>query len=401
MQYSAFVKKIPVEKGWSGDRKYLAETATGERYLLRVSPMEREASRRRMFELQQQVAELGIPMCRPVSIGVCEEGVYTVQTWIDGVDAEDAIAAMPEPDQYRYGVEAGRILARIHTISAPAEQPDWEPRFNAKMDRKIRMYRECPIQFDGAEQMIAYIEANRSLLKNRPQTYQHGDYHVGNLMLEKGRITVIDFDRYDFGDPWEEFNRIVWCAQAAPRFASGMVDGYFEGEVPEEFWRLLALYISSNTLSSIPWAIPFGEEEVQVMQNQARDVLSWYDDMRRVIPSWYKRGTPSSVGRRVHVVIDRSLGSAHPNHPDMIYPVNYGYVPGVLAGDGEEQDAYVLGVDAPVTAFDGVVIAVLHRNDDAEEKWVVAPEGVDVSDGEILAKTHFTEQYFTTVLKRN
>ena len=85
----------------------------------------------------------------------------------------------------------------------------------------------------------------------------------------------------------------------------------------------------------------------------------------------------------------------------MIYPVNYGYVPGVLAGDGEEQDAYVLGVDAPVTAFDGVVIAVLHRNDDAEEKWVVAPEGVDVSDGEILAKTHFTEQYFTTVLKRN
>ena len=61
---------------------------------------------------------------------------------------------------------------------------------------------------------------------------------------------------------WEEFNRIVWCAQAAPAFASGMVDGYFDGDVPMEFWKLLALYICSNTLSSLPWAIPFGEGEV-------------------------------------------------------------------------------------------------------------------------------------------
>ena len=66
-----------------------------------------------------------------------------------------------------------------------------------------------------------------------------------------------------------------------------MVDGYFDRSVPEEFWRLLALYISSNTLSSIPWAIPFGEGEINTMIDQAKDVLSWYDSMKDPIPTWY------------------------------------------------------------------------------------------------------------------
>jgi aminoglycoside phosphotransferase (APT) family kinase protein len=111
------------------------------------------------------------------------------------------------------------------------------------------------------------------------------------MMIDRtGRLTIIDFDRDDYGDPWEEFNRIVWCAQAAPAFAAGMVDGYFGGAVPMEFWKLLALYISSNALGSLPWAIPFGEEEIRVMQNQAAQVLQWYDNMQNPVPTWYRHG---------------------------------------------------------------------------------------------------------------
>ena len=106
-------------------------------------------------------------------------------------------------------------------------------------------------------------------------------------MLRRGELVIIDFDRCDFGDPWEEFNRIVWCAQASPRFASGMVDGYFDGGVPREFWQLLALYISSNALSSIPWAIPFGEGEIRTMIRQTEEIMGWYDRMQAVVPSWY------------------------------------------------------------------------------------------------------------------
>ena len=127
------------------------------------------------------------------------------------------------------------------------------------------------------------------MLKNRPQVYQHGDYHIGNMMIDRGgQLHVIDFNRNDYGDPWEEFNRIVWCTQKAPLFASGMVNGYFDDNVPMEFWRLLALYISSNTLSSVYWAIPFGQDEVNTMLNQAKEVLSWYDNMRNPVPTWYK-----------------------------------------------------------------------------------------------------------------
>ena len=109
------------------------------------------------------------------------------------------------------------------------------------------------------------------------------------MMIDRnGVLTIIDFDRDDFGDPWEEFNHIVWCAQAAPSFASGMVDGYFDGNVPLDFWKLLALYICSNTLSSLPWAIPFGDKEIQVMRQQAAQVLQWYDGMKNVVPSWYQ-----------------------------------------------------------------------------------------------------------------
>ncbi len=286
-----FVTKTPIEKGWSGDKKYCAFTADGTKYLLRITPENKSARCADIFRLQQTVAELGVPMCRPIEIGECDEGVYTVQSWIDGKDAEEVIEGLSENEQYNYGLDAGRILKTIHSVPAPTDVLDWEARFNAKIDRKIKMYSECPIKYENGEAFIDYINQNRHLLKNRPQTFQHGDYHIGNMMIEKGKLIIIDFDRYDFGDPWEEFNRIVWCAQAAPYFASGMVDGYFDGNVPEEFWKLLALYISSNTLSSVSWAIPFGQDEINTMINQAKDVLFWYDGMKNPIPKWYKSGT--------------------------------------------------------------------------------------------------------------
>ncbi len=107
---------------------------------------------------------------------------------------------------------------------------------------------------------------------------------------------------------------------------------------------------------------------------------------------------PSPIGRWVHVTVDRPLGSTHPKHPQMMYPVNYGFIPGTLAPDGEEQDAYILGVDTPVETFVGRVIAVIRRDEDPEEKWVIAPDGMSFSKEEILAKTRFQEQFFTVTV---
>ena len=92
--------------------------------------------------------------------------------------------------------------------------------------------------------------------------------------------------------------------------------------------------------------------------------------------------------------IDRPLGTYHPRHPDLYYPVNYGFIPGVIAADGDEQDVYVLCVDVPLTTFTGELIAVIRRRDDVEDKWVLAPEGMRFTAEEIMAAVRFQEQYF-------
>ena len=102
------------------------------------------------------------------------------------------------------------------------------------------------------------------------------------------------------------------------------------------------------------------------------------------------------LGKTVKVIIDRPLGTYHPKHKDLYYPINYGYIEGVIAPDGEEQDAYVLGVDVPVREFEGRIIAIIKRFDDVEEKWVVAPEDMTFTKEEIMKQVEFQEKYFKT-----
>lgn len=106
------------------------------------------------------------------------------------------------------------------------------------------------------------------------------------------------------------------------------------------------------------------------------------------------------IGSIVKGTVDRPLGSAHPKHPEIIYPVNYGFVDGVMGGDGEEQDVYILGSDKPLKRFEGKVIAVYHRTNDVEDKWIVSLDGRDYPDDEILNTIHFQEQFYEGRLYR-
>lgn len=291
--YDSFVKIEPVTKGWSGDKKYYIETTHGKRLLLRVAEIAQYDRKKTEFEMMGKVAALGVPMQQPIDFGTCNGGksVYVLLTWVDGEDAEKILPLLSETQQYVLGLSSGKILRKIHSLSAPGTLEDWQVRFNRKTDRRIETYHKNKTQAltsGGEEHFLSYVENNRALLKNRPQCYQHGDYHPGNMIIApNGSLFIIDWNRDDFGDPWEEFNRITFTAHTSPHFTTGQLQGYFDGEPPEEFFKLLAFYIASNQLGVVGWALPFGKSEVDFAQKQNEEVLDWYSNMRTYIPSWY------------------------------------------------------------------------------------------------------------------
>lgn len=99
--------------------------------------------------------------------------------------------------------------------------------------------------------------------------------------------------------------------------------------------------------------------------------------------------------RRVSVIVDRPIG--YKNEFGTVYPVNYGYVPNIMAGDGEEQDAYILGEDKPVKRYEGYLIAIVKRKDDVEDKWVVADKAYTLE--EIKTQIEFLEKYFDSTVQ--
>ncbi|MBQ9134412.1 MAG: inorganic diphosphatase [Clostridia bacterium] len=112
-----------------------------------------------------------------------------------------------------------------------------------------------------------------------------------------------------------------------------------------------------------------------------------------------KKLSHSYLGELVTIQIDRPIGSVHPKYADLIYPINYGYIPDVFGGDGEELDVYLLRVDAPIKAYTARIIGVVHRRDDVEDKLIAAPEGMYYTAIEMKQAVHFQERYFDSEIE--
>ena len=107
----------------------------------------------------------------------------------------------------------------------------------------------------------------------------------------------------------------------------------------------------------------------------------------------------SYLGKTVNIKIDRPIGSIHPNHPDLIYPMNYGYIPNVFGGDGKELDVYLLGIDVPVEEYTARIIGIVYRHNDVEDKLVAAPEGFNFDQIKISEAVLFQEQYYESEIE--
>lgn len=280
-----------VRSGWSRDQKYQF-TLNHRIFLLRLSDGAFTDVRRKQYQLLRRLDGLSNEISKVISFGLCDDGkkCYMIMTWIDGQRMEEALPQRSVTAQYQLGLQAGHLLKAIHAISAPPDQPSWATFYRQKINRKLDAYQRCPIRLDAVDQAARFVGQQRQLLSDRPLVLQHGDYHCGNLVITpKCTVGVIDFDRTDFGDPWEEFNRITWCASVSPAFARGRIDGYFSGHVPPDFFPLMALYIATNVVSSLPWALNHGKKEIETIKNEIRRITKNYDNWQTFIPEWYHR----------------------------------------------------------------------------------------------------------------
>lgn len=279
-----------LSKGWSNDEKYVVHTATGEMLLLRLSDIELYDAKKKEYEIITKYASLGFLMSRPIDFGVCNNGknVYMLLTWIEGVDLEEALPTLPEGEQYKLGREAGKILKKIHSLKVDVEDLPTNSKKSKKL-LQLSRYEESQIRIKDDEIALNYVKQNIDKIWSQAPVYQHGDYHPGNLIYtNEGCIGVIDFNRWEVGDPYEEFYKLEsFGIESSIPYCVGQIEAYFDDNIPEEFWVVLAIYVAHASLYSIKWAKKFSEEEIDGMKERCRRAFENYDEFRRFIPKWY------------------------------------------------------------------------------------------------------------------
>ena len=280
-----------INKGMSGDRKYYVEADDGKKMLLRIADISEYERKAREYQLVLRLNKAAIPMPDAIDFGVSVDGknVYTLLSWIEGEEAEKTIPKLNDRIQYELGFKSGKILRKIHDITEnKTPSMDWFDKYFDVIQPRIDAFVAESVHFDGDDKILDFIKTNAALLHNKKQCELHGDYHMGNLIINQDMdLYVIDWHTVDFeggGDPWFKFNRV---GAEYPRFASGQIDGYFNKVIPNEFWKVFALYLSASAITSILWAKYCAPDELDNIMELNKKVIEWFDGMKVCIPSWY------------------------------------------------------------------------------------------------------------------
>lgn len=280
----------PVEKGWSGERKYRVTGASGEALMLRLSDASKYREKAKEYGIISKFAALGFAMSRPVAFGTCEGGgsCYMLLTWVEGCDLEEVLPTLSEAAQYRLGREAGAILRRVHALPLDAGDVPTDTKRARKL-AQLERYEASRVRIPGDGAAIRFVRAHIDRIWRRPPAYLHGDYHPGNLIYRPdGSIGVIDFNRWEVGDPFEEFCKLQsFARERSVPYCAGQINAYFEDAVPADFWDALAVYVAQASLFSIAWAEPFGPGDVAAMTRRCRVALEDYGGFKRRVPRWY------------------------------------------------------------------------------------------------------------------
>ena len=279
----------PVDKGWSADRKFRVETQAGAQLLLRLSDGEKFEQKRREFEMIRGFSATGVPMSMPLAFGRCEGGrAYMLLTYIEGEDLETVLPRLSEAKQYDLGRAAGDMLKKLHGLPLSAADRPAATKREKKLAQLSR-YEACDVRIPGDEPLIRFVRENIGCIWQEAPVYLHGDFHPGNLIYRPdGSLGVIDFNRWEVGDPYEEFYKLQsFAREISVPYCVGQIRAYFSDHVPQAFWRAQAVYVAHAALFSILWAKPFGQRDMDGMVRRCRLAMDDYDGFATLVPKWF------------------------------------------------------------------------------------------------------------------
>ncbi|GAB6147070.1 aminoglycoside phosphotransferase family protein [Desulfocicer niacini] len=278
----------PIEKGFSIEKKFKITTDKGD-YLLRASSMKTLDRKTQEFELMRKLHKIGVRCNNPIIMfrNDSQEFVYAVYSFLPGIDAEVHIATMPEERQYKSGIEAGADLKKINSLSS--ETTDWKSRKWKKHEYYVSQYFEQNYRFKNDKKVLKFIEMYYDTSETVKDQLQHDDFHLGNIILNnQGYVGVLDFNRYDWGDPLHEFVKLEWFTWPVSEvFARGQIEGYFgKRQIDDMDCLQISVYIAMSILSTIVWTLKFHPHTWIETEAKMRMILDHFDYFESIRPKW-------------------------------------------------------------------------------------------------------------------
>lgn len=282
------IQKEKIDYGWSGDIKYHLKDKNQNGFLLRIVDKVKYQKLLWQFKMLKEIEKLNLNISKPIEIGILNDNqVYIILTWIAGENAKEVLEGLEHDEAYNIGLDAGKILKCIHNVKVESSEKWWDI-YQNKTIKKIEYVDNNDIKFSKKNEVINFIETNMHILKKQEMRLQHGDFHVGNMVINDKKIGIIDFDKLSVADPIDDFKPFVWNVWTNEYFQRGIIDGYFNKLIPDDFFLKLAVYAADSIIGQTIWSKRFGEHEINVAKDVTKSVLFWYDDFKLTIPKWYK-----------------------------------------------------------------------------------------------------------------
>ncbi|EJP90046.1 aminoglycoside phosphotransferase family protein [Bacillus cereus] len=281
-----------ISKGFSPDKKYIIMSANNEKYLFRTGDIKEYERKKIEFQILNEMVKCNVQAQRPIEIGILEEeGVcYSIFSYLEGEDAKRLLSTYSPKEQYDIGIEAGKDLAKMHTLEAPKNILPWYERAMKKHRKYLEAYKTCGIKIENDDKIIKFIDENEMYVKDRPNRFQHDDFHLENIIVRDGRyVGVVDFNGYDWGDPLHDFVKIALFARdISIPYSIGQIEGYFNERIPEEFWKLYAVYVGMTVFSSVVWTLRAAPHMLEDTLERLHIVLEDHKNFELSKPIWFQ-----------------------------------------------------------------------------------------------------------------